>query len=110
MTEIYICRFEKVAEMSDIFNLNIEIKTDTQLLSPKIVYGVYLVFKLCDSRKFSTKPMYVNLKYRKGSETLQAYFATQRDENWMMIELYRFLNQNKDVLFKFLLESFKDHS
>nr|GFD03807.1 protein kinase-like domain, phloem protein 2-like protein [Tanacetum cinerariifolium] len=67
--------FEKVAEMSDISNLNIEIKTDTQLLSPNIVYGVYLVFKLCDSRKVSAKPMYVNLKYRKGSETLQAYFA-----------------------------------
>ncbi|PWA66488.1 protein kinase-like domain, Phloem protein 2-like protein [Artemisia annua] len=99
-------RFEKVAEMSDIFNLNIEIKTDTQLLTPKIVYGVYLVFKLCDSRKFSTKRLYVNLKYRKESETLQAYFATQRDENWMMIELYRFLHLKEDVVFKFLLESF----
>ncbi|GKB08030.1 kinase-like domain, phloem protein 2-like protein [Tanacetum coccineum] len=102
-------RFEKVAEMSDISNLNIEIKTDTQLLSPNIVYGVYLVFKLCDSRKFSSKPMYVNLKYRKGSETLQAYFATQRDENWMLIELYRFLNQYEDVFFKFLLESFSSY-
>ncbi|PWA66487.1 Protein kinase, ATP binding site-containing protein [Artemisia annua] len=98
-------RFEKVAEMSDISKLNIEIETNTQLLSPNIVYGVYLVFKLCDSRKFSTKPIYVNAKYRKGAKTLQAYFATQRDENWMMIELYRFLNQNEDV-FKFLLESF----
>ncbi|GJS76379.1 kinase-like domain, phloem protein 2-like protein, partial [Tanacetum coccineum] len=102
-------RFEKVAEMSDISNLNIEIKTDTQLLSSRNIYGVYLVFKLCDSRKFSTKLMYVNLKYRKGSETLQAYFATQRDKNWMMIELYRFLNLNEDVIFKFLLESFSSY-
>ena len=106
MTGIYICRFEKVAEMSDIFNLNIEIKTDTQLLTPKIVYGVYLVFKLCDSRKVSTKPMYVNLKYRVGSENLHAYFAKQRDEEWMMIELCRFLNQNEHVMFTFLIESF----
>ncbi|GJR40075.1 kinase-like domain, phloem protein 2-like protein, partial [Tanacetum coccineum] len=102
-------RFEKVAEMSDISSLNIKIKTDTQLLSPNTVYGIYLVFKLCESRKFSAKPMYVNLKYRKGSETLQAYFATQRDENWMMIELCRFLNQNQDVVFKFLLESFSSY-
>ncbi|GJZ15232.1 kinase-like domain, phloem protein 2-like protein [Tanacetum coccineum] len=101
--------FEKVAEMSDISNLNIEIKTDTQLLSPNIFYGVYLVFKFRDSRKFSTKPMYVNLKYRKGRETLQAYFAIQRDKNWMMIELYRFLNQNEDVVLKFLLECFSSY-
>ncbi|GKD21317.1 kinase-like domain, phloem protein 2-like protein, partial [Tanacetum coccineum] len=32
-------RFEKAAEMSDISNLNIEIKTNTQLLSPNIFYG-----------------------------------------------------------------------
>ncbi|GJV69275.1 kinase-like domain, phloem protein 2-like protein [Tanacetum coccineum] len=102
-------RFEKVVEMSDISNLNIEIKTDTQFLSPNIYYGVYLVFKPRDSRKFSTKPMYVNLKYREGRETLQAYFAIQRDKNWMMIELYRFLNQKEVVVFKFLLESFSSY-
>ncbi|GJW47032.1 kinase-like domain, phloem protein 2-like protein, partial [Tanacetum coccineum] len=99
-------RFESVAEMSDVSNLNIEIKTDTRLLSPNVVYGVYLLFKLCDSRKVSTKPMYVNLKYRVGSENLHAYFAKQRDEEWMTIELYRFMNQKEDVMFTFLLESF----
>ena len=101
-----MCRFESVVEMSDVSNLNIEIKTDTRLLSPNAVYGVYLLFKLSDSRKVSTKPMYVNLKYRVGSENLHAYFAKQRDEEWMMIELYRFLNQNEDVMFTFLIESF----
>ncbi|MFS7990899.1 putative non-specific serine/threonine protein kinase [Helianthus anomalus] len=40
--------------------------------------------------------MYVNLKYTKGSETLHAYFATWRDNDWMMIELWRFLNHKKD--------------
>ncbi|GKD98750.1 kinase-like domain, phloem protein 2-like protein [Tanacetum coccineum] len=101
-----MCRFESVAEMSDVSNLNIEIKTDTRLLSPNVVYGVYLLFKLCDSRKVSSKPMYVNLKYRVGSENLYAYFAKQRDEEWMTIELYRFMNQKEDVMFTFLLESF----
>ncbi|GJS79714.1 kinase-like domain, phloem protein 2-like protein [Tanacetum coccineum] len=103
-------RFGTVVKMLDISNLNIEIKTRAQLLSPNAVYGVYLVFKFCDSRKFSSKPVYVNLKYRKGDESLNAYFATWRDNEWMMIELYRFLHQNEDVVFEFLAECFSsDH-
>ncbi|PWA74801.1 protein kinase-like domain, Phloem protein 2-like protein [Artemisia annua] len=101
-------RFGTVVEMLDISNLNIEIKTRAQFLSPNVVYGVYLVFKFCYSRNFSSKPVYVNLKYRKGHESLNAYFATWRDE-WMMIELYRFLNQNKDVVIEFLIESFSSY-
>jgi serine/threonine protein kinase len=102
-------RFESVAEMLDISKLNIEIKTNAQFLSPNVVYGAYLVFKFNDSRKVSSKPMCVNLKYKKGLETLHAYFATWRDKDWMMIELYQFLNQSEDVVFEFLLESFSSH-
>ncbi|GKD74561.1 kinase-like domain, phloem protein 2-like protein [Tanacetum coccineum] len=108
--DIYnMCRFETVVEMLDITDLNIEIKTRAQFLSPNVVYGVYLVFKFCDSRNFSSKPVYVNLKYRKGCESMHAYFATLRDEQWMMIELHRFLSQKEDVVFEFLLESFSSY-
>ncbi|GJZ35065.1 kinase-like domain, phloem protein 2-like protein [Tanacetum coccineum] len=102
-------RFGIVVEILDISNLNIEIKARAQFLSPNVVYGVYLVFKFCDSRNFSSKPVYVNLKYRKGHESMLAYFATWRDEQWMMIELHRFSNQNDDVIFEFLLESFSSY-
>ncbi|GKC54764.1 kinase-like domain, phloem protein 2-like protein, partial [Tanacetum coccineum] len=102
-------RFGTLAEMLDISKLNIEIKINAQLLSPNVVYGVYLVFKLGDSIKISSKPMYVNLKYRKGHERLHAYFATWRDKEWMMIELDQFLNRNEDVVFEFLLESFSSY-
>ncbi|PWA48432.1 protein kinase-like domain, Concanavalin A-like lectin/glucanase domain protein [Artemisia annua] len=102
-------RFGTVVEMLDISDLNIEIKTRAQYLSLDVVYGVYLVFKFCDSRNFSSKPMYVNLNYKKGDESLHAYFATWRDEQWMMIELYRFLNQNEDVVFEFLVERFSSY-
>ncbi|GKD81486.1 kinase-like domain, phloem protein 2-like protein, partial [Tanacetum coccineum] len=98
-------RFETVVEIFDISNLFIRIKTRAQFLSPNVVYGVYLVFKFCDSN-FSSKPMYVDLNYTKGHESLNAYFATWRDNDWMMIELYRFLNKNEDVVFEFLLECF----
>ncbi|GJT47707.1 kinase-like domain, phloem protein 2-like protein [Tanacetum coccineum] len=105
--DIYnIFRFETVVEILDISNMIIEIKTRAQFLSPNVVYGVYLVFKFYDSRNFSSKPVYVNLKYRKGHKSLHAYFATWRDEQWMMIELHRFSNQKEDVVFEFLLESF----
>nr|GEV63581.1 protein kinase-like domain, phloem protein 2-like protein [Tanacetum cinerariifolium] len=102
-------RFDTVVEMFDISRLNIEIKTTVQLLSPNVVYGIYLVFKHSDSRQVSSKPMYVNLKYTNGLENLHAYFATWRDKDWMMIELCQFLNQNKDVIFEFLLESFSSY-
>ena len=92
--------------MLDILNLNIKINTRTQLLSPNAVYGVYFVFKFCDPIKYSSKPLYVNLKYKNGSETSHAYFATWRDDEWMMIELWRFLNDKEDIVFEFLLESF----
>ncbi|GJV59328.1 kinase-like domain, phloem protein 2-like protein, partial [Tanacetum coccineum] len=102
-------RFEAVMEILDTSNMIIEIKTRAQFLSPIVVYGVYLVFKFCDSRNCSNKPMYVNLKYRKGNESLHTYFATWRDEQWMMIELHRFSNDNEDVVFEFLLESFSTY-
>ncbi|GKB45005.1 kinase-like domain, phloem protein 2-like protein, partial [Tanacetum coccineum] len=102
-------RFETVVEILDISDLNFEVKTRAQFLSPDVVYGVYLVFKFCDSKNYSSKPMYVNLRYRNGHESLHAYFATWRDEQWMMIELHRFLNQNEDVVFEFLLESFSSY-
>ncbi|GJT58530.1 kinase-like domain, phloem protein 2-like protein [Tanacetum coccineum] len=102
-------RFETVLEMFDISKLNIKIKITAQLLSPNVVYGVYLVFKHSFSRHVTSKPMYVNLKYTNGSENLHAYFATWRDKEWMMIELCRFLNQNEDAIFEFLLESFSSY-
>ena len=104
-----MCRFETSAEMFDISNLNIEIKTKPQFSSPNVDYGAFLVFKFFDSRKFSSKPMYVNLKYKKGNESQHAYFATWRDKEWMMIELDRYSNQKEDVVFEFLLESFSTY-
>ncbi|GJW84800.1 kinase-like domain, phloem protein 2-like protein, partial [Tanacetum coccineum] len=101
--------FGTVVKNLDISDLNFEVKTRAQFLSPDVVYGVYLVFKFCDSKHSSSKPMYVNLRYRHGHKSLHAYFATWRDEQWMMIELHRFLNQNEDVVFEFLLESFSSY-
>ncbi|KAM0008468.1 putative protein kinase RLK-Pelle-LRR-I-1 family [Helianthus debilis subsp. tardiflorus] len=98
-------RFQKVVKMMDISNLRIQIKIKTQFLSPNVIYGAHLVFKFCDPRLISNELMYVNLKYQMGSKILHAYFATRGDEEWMMIELCRFIPHKKDVDFEVLLES-----
>ncbi|KAL4557933.1 hypothetical protein LXL04_036128 [Taraxacum kok-saghyz] len=100
-------RFEKVAKISDISNLNIHINIKTQFLTPEIMYGAYLVFKFCDRRKVSNRPLYVNLKYKKSSETLNTYFAEWiAGSNWLTIELFRFWNDKENIEFDVLLESF----
>ncbi|XP_023761491.1 uncharacterized protein LOC111909936 [Lactuca sativa] len=99
-------RFPKVAKMSDLSNLKIRLKIRPQLLARGVNYSVHLFFKFCGPRKSLAKGMYVNLKYKLGIETLHAYFATWREDGWMMIELCRFSNDKEDIDFEFLLESF----
>ncbi|XP_022040052.1 uncharacterized protein LOC110942571 isoform X4 [Helianthus annuus] len=103
---IPVSRFPKVAEMLNISNLNIQIKIRTQFLSPCVNYKVHLIFRFRGPRKSQAKRMYVNLKYKMGNESLNAYFATWREDGWMMIELFQFLNHKKDTDFEVLLEGF----
>ncbi|XP_071718348.1 uncharacterized protein [Rutidosis leptorrhynchoides] len=98
-------RFKTVVKMLDISNLNIQIKIKTQFLSPNVIYGAYLVFKFCDPPRISSQLRYVNLKYKMEGKSLHAYFATRTDDEWMMIELCRFLNYKKDIDFEVLIES-----
>ncbi|KAJ0735788.1 putative protein kinase RLK-Pelle-CR4L family [Helianthus annuus] len=99
-------RFPKVAKMFYISNLKIQIKIRTQYLSPSVNCNVHLIFRFSGPRKSQAKRMYVNLKYKMGNESLNAYFATWRENGWMMIELFQFLNHKKDIDFEVLLESF----
>ncbi|KAD5802986.1 hypothetical protein E3N88_14346 [Mikania micrantha] len=77
-----------------------------QFTSPSVKHKVYLIFRVCGRRKSQAKRMYVNLKYKTGNETLHAYFATWREDGWMMIELFQSLNHKEDADFEVLLESF----
>ncbi|XP_071700553.1 uncharacterized protein [Rutidosis leptorrhynchoides] len=99
-------RFRKVAKMLDISNLKIKANLRACMIIPGTYYGIHLVFKFCDPRKLSKKPMYVNLKYRMGNGILHSYFATWRDDEWMMIELFRFFNDHVEYIYPILLESF----
>lgn len=102
-----MCRFSKVAKISDISNLNIQIQLKPQLLTQEIMYGAYLVFKFCNKRKVSSWPLYVNLKYKMAGEICNAYFANWRTGGeGLMVELFRFWNTNETEHCDILLESF----
>nr|XP_043634488.1 uncharacterized protein LOC122605592 [Erigeron canadensis] len=106
MRSIPESRFHKIAEISDISNLNIQIKIRTQFLSMGVHYGIHLIFRFCGVKKSVAKQMYVNLAYKMGKETLNAYFATWGEDEWMRIELYRFLNDKEKTDVVFQLERF----
>ncbi|GJX08759.1 phloem protein 2-like protein [Tanacetum coccineum] len=101
-------RFGTVAKISDTSNLKIPIKIKTQFVSLGIIYGAYLVFKFCDPKMVSSK-LYVNLRYRTASGTLNSCIAERRDREWMMIELCRFRSHNQIIDFEVQLKSFCGH-
>ncbi|XP_071734171.1 uncharacterized protein [Rutidosis leptorrhynchoides] len=103
---VHKSRFQRVVKMFDVSHLNIQIKIKPQFLSQNVIYGASLVFKYYDPRIISFQPMYVNLKYKMGGKTLNAYFATWRKDEWMMIELSRFLYDDKYTDFEVQLDSF----
>lgn len=103
-------RFPKVARISDISNLNIQIQITTQFLTPEMMYGAYLVFKFCDRRKVSSRPLYVNLKYKKAGETLSAYFAEwEVGTEWLKVKLFQFSSNNGSIDVEILLESLSQY-
>ncbi|KAJ0613277.1 putative protein kinase RLK-Pelle-L-LEC family [Helianthus annuus] len=106
---IHKSRFQRVPMMMDISNLKIQTQIKAQFLTPSITYGVYLVFKFGEPNQISGEQMYVNLMYKRKDETFHAYFATWRDEKWLMIELYRFLNTEDAGDFEVFLESFSQY-
>ncbi|MFS7909301.1 putative protein kinase RLK-Pelle-CrRLK1L-1 family [Helianthus anomalus] len=98
-------RFPRVAEIIDVSNLKIQIKIRTQFLPPSGIHKVHLIFRFWGPRKSQAKRLYVNLKYKMGNETLHTYFATWREDGWMMIELFRSLDHKEDTDFEVQLES-----
>lgn len=106
-----MCRFPKVAKIFDISNLNIGVQINTELLTPETMYGAYLVFKFYDRRKVSSRPIYINFKYKKAGETLNAYFAEWKEggSQWLRVELFRFQSNHRSTDFEFLLVSFSKY-
>lgn len=64
-----------------------------------------------DQRKVSNKPIYINLKYKKAGETLNAYFAEWKEgrSQWLRVELFRFQSNHGSTNFEVLLDEFSTY-
>ncbi|PWA72218.1 protein kinase-like domain, Phloem protein 2-like protein [Artemisia annua] len=101
-------RFGEVVQISDSSSMNIQISVKTQLLSPGVDYGVYLVYKFCRPIDESTIRTHT-LAIKMGSEDFFPEFTTRRDnDGWMRIELYRFSNLKEEANFDAFLKGFSE--
>ncbi|KAJ9542523.1 hypothetical protein OSB04_029029 [Centaurea solstitialis] len=70
----------------------------TRFLSPQITYTVNLVFKFLHTRKHSSERTYLPLRYKLVGEisSLNSYLALEREDGWMMVELYQFTGHKRN--------------
>ncbi|KAJ9537416.1 hypothetical protein OSB04_030149 [Centaurea solstitialis] len=70
----------------------------TRFLSPGITYTVNLVFKFLHTRKHSSERTYLPLRYRLQGEISYSYsyLALEREDGWMMVELYHFIGDKRN--------------
>ncbi|KAM0070547.1 putative protein kinase RLK-Pelle-CrRLK1L-1 family [Helianthus debilis subsp. tardiflorus] len=79
----------------------------TQFLLPQITYTINLVFKFIYERTALSKPTYSALKYKLEGDVKPSisYFADDREDGWLMAELYQFTNETRSVDLKIIFEA-----
>ncbi|KAK9067837.1 hypothetical protein SSX86_011948 [Deinandra increscens subsp. villosa] len=88
-------------------NESVETRVKPQFLSPLITYTVNLVFKLV--HPFAWPGHYhIFLKYKLQGETKTSisYLADEREDGWLICELYQFTSDHQIVDLKILFEGF----
>lgn len=65
-----------------------------------------LVFKFWRSEKTFSKLRYLGLKYKleDGFESSVKYFADEREDGWVMLELYQFTSEGRSIDLKIQFE------
>ncbi|GJZ32829.1 kinase-like domain, phloem protein 2-like protein [Tanacetum coccineum] len=86
----------------------LEFQEDYEIWEPKLSkdYKEIIQMSKCPEDYFTIKKEDLYNIFSKGILLQQ---DKVRDEEWMMIELYQFMNQKDDVMFTFLLESFSSY-
>ncbi|XP_076916932.1 uncharacterized protein LOC143576793 [Bidens hawaiensis] len=82
----------------------------TQFLSPQIKYTVNLVLRPTYYTRFN--PHYIGVKYRLEGETkpLVSCLADKREDEWLMVELFQFESQKRNVDLEISFEGFMNTS
>ncbi|MCL7025647.1 hypothetical protein MKW94_030722 [Papaver nudicaule] len=115
-------RFVEVAQLIYVWWLEIRGKVETRLLSPKTLYGAYLVLKLTNNAYGFNVPvkarvevvgiagggsivcseerrLYLDPRNGKPSELIEEdqFFAQVRGDGWMEVEVGHFYNEGEDL-------------
>ncbi|XVF65118.1 hypothetical protein PTKIN_Ptkin09bG0221200 [Pterospermum kingtungense] len=101
-------RFSEVAELKEVWWLDVEGTIETKLLSPKTTYVAYLVHKFARSKYgFEKKPvdLHVRLEASDAGRTFRVFldpsanipqFSRERGDGWMEVKLGEFFNEHGD--------------
>ncbi|GJW16917.1 kinase-like domain, phloem protein 2-like protein [Tanacetum coccineum] len=90
-------RFGQVAWIPDSSMMYMQFKIKARLLSPGVNYGVNLLFKFSYPRENSDTS--IDLEYHIGNKFLHSHCTTERDDGWLMKELFQFssLGEEADI-------------
>ncbi|KAK6255148.1 hypothetical protein SCA6_016453, partial [Theobroma cacao] len=101
-------RFSEVAELKQVWSLDVKGVIETKILSPKTAYVAYLVYKFATSRSgFDKKPvdLHVKLEESDAGRTFRVFldpssnipqFSRERGDGWMEVKLGEFFNEHGD--------------
>ncbi|TYI09343.1 hypothetical protein ES332_A09G065900v1 [Gossypium tomentosum] len=101
-------RFSEVAELKEVWWLDVKGTIETKILSPNTPYVAYLVYKFSSSRYgFEKKPvdLHVELGESDAGRTFRIFldpsanipqFSREREDGWMEVKLGEFFNEHGD--------------
>ncbi|XP_052476411.1 F-box protein PP2-B11 isoform X4 [Gossypium raimondii] len=101
-------RFSEVAELKEVWWLDVKGTIETKILSPNTTYVAYLVYKFSSSRYgFEKKPvdLHVELGESDAGRTFRIFldpsanipqFSREREDGWMEVKLGEFFNEHGD--------------
>ncbi|XWS13459.1 hypothetical protein CRYUN_Cryun36dG0038900 [Craigia yunnanensis] len=101
-------RFSEVADLKQVWWLDVKGTIETKILSPKTTYVAYLVYKFATSRSgFEKKPvdLHVELEESDAGRTFRVFldpsanipqFSRDRGDGWMEVKLGEFFNEHGD--------------
>ncbi|XP_022723035.1 putative F-box protein PP2-B12 isoform X2 [Durio zibethinus] len=101
-------RFSEVAELRQVWWLDVKGTIETKILSPKTTYVAYLVYKFATPRYgFEKKPvdLHVELEQSDAGRTFRVFldpsenipqFSRERGDGWMEVKLGEFFNEHGD--------------
>lgn len=81
----------------------------SQFLSPQITYAVNFIFK-CIYRQETKQLIRIAIKYRLEGETKTSivYLADEREDEWLMAELYQFTSDGTTVDLEIIIDHDND--